>query len=271
VESIQAKAGIHESQLRCGVHMPGDAEAYRALVAQGLKPTANRNNCSGKHSGMLAFARMRGLALEGYLDPSHAVQQDILRAFSEMCEYPLGSIVLGTDGCSAPNFAIPLYHAALGYARLCDPRGLSEERARACGEITSAMVAHPEMISGPSDFDCRLMRASQGRIICKGGAEGYQALGLMPGALGPGSRGVGIVFKVSDGDLTYRTLDLEPVNRVRPAVALEILRQLGALSQAQLEQLAEFGPRLPSKNYRNIVIGESRPVFSLEKAGSHPG
>src|SRR5512141_3475434 len=56
-ESIQAKASIHESDLQCGVHMPGDAAAYKQLIAQGAAPTPNRNNCSGKHSGMLAHAR----------------------------------------------------------------------------------------------------------------------------------------------------------------------------------------------------------------------
>ena len=30
VESLQAKAGVHESDLQCGVHMPGDARAYKA-------------------------------------------------------------------------------------------------------------------------------------------------------------------------------------------------------------------------------------------------
>src|SRR5512140_1799382 len=77
-ESIQAKAGIHESELQCGVHMPGDPKAYKALIAHDEAPTPNRNNCSGKHSGMLAHARMRDLPLENYLDIQHPIQQDIL-------------------------------------------------------------------------------------------------------------------------------------------------------------------------------------------------
>src|SRR5512141_328796 len=77
-ESIQAKAGIQESDLQCGVHMPGDPVAYKALIAHGETPTPNRNNCSGKHSCMLAHAKMRGLPLATYLDPNHPIQQDIL-------------------------------------------------------------------------------------------------------------------------------------------------------------------------------------------------
>jgi len=262
-QGIQAKAGIQESDLQCGIHMPGDAEAYKSLLARHQSPTLNRNNCSGKHSAMLAHARMRGLPLDTYLENDHPIQQDILAGFADMCGVPKEQIEVGIDGCSAPNFAVPLYNAALAFARLCDPRSLSDGRAAACRKITTAMTTHPDMISGRGEFDCRLMQAGSGRIVCKRGAEGYQAIGLLPGALGEDSPGMGIAFKVSDGDLLFRTINIEPRNRVRPAVALEILRQLGALSEAQLQELAEFGPVLPLNNFRGLVTGESRAVFTL--------
>src|SRR5512143_898156 len=265
-EAIQAKVGIAEGHLQCGIHMPGDSAAYKALIARGEKPTPNRNNCSGKHSGMLAHAKMRGLPLENYLDMSHPIQQDILSAFAQMCGYARDDVEIGIDGCSAPNFAVPLRNSALGFAVLCDPRGLSEARARGCRAVTAAMTSFPEMVSGEREFDCRLMQVGRGRIVCKRGAEGYQAIGLMPGVLGAGAPGVGIAFKVSDGDLLFRTIDIEPLSRVRPAVTLEILRQLGALSDSQLNELSSFGPVLPIKNHRGIVVGESRPAFKLEKA-----
>ncbi|MFZ5903289.1 MAG: asparaginase [Chloroflexota bacterium] len=261
---IQARVGIDENNLQCGVHMPGDVTTYKALIARGEKPTANRNNCSGKHSGMLAHAKMRGLPLETYLENDHPIQQDILAAFAEMCEYPREKVELGIDGCSAPNFAVPLYNAALAFARLCDPHDLPAARAEACRAITSAMTSHPEMVSGRGEFDCRLMQVGQGKIVCKRGAEGYQAVGLLPGALGPDSPGIGIAFKVSDGDLLFRTINIQPLNRVRPAVTLEILRVLGALSESQLKELAEFGPILPIKNHRGLITGESHPIFRFQ-------
>jgi L-asparaginase II len=264
VESIQAKAGIRESDLLCGVHMPGDAKAYEALIAGGEAPTPNRNNCSGKHSGMLAHAKMRGLPLATYLEIEHPIQQDILTAVAEMSGYPREKIEVGIDGCSAPNFAVPLYNAALAFARLCDPHDLSEGRAKALTQITAAMTGHPEMISGENEFDCRLMRAGAGGIVSKRGAEGFQALGLKAGVLGPGSAGLGIAFKVSDGDLAFRTVDNEPVNRVRPAVALDILLQIGA-GEGLARELAAFGPVLPIKNHRGMTVGESRPAFRLKR------
>jgi L-asparaginase II len=263
-ESILAKAGLDGSYLQCGIHMPGDVPAYKRLIKYGEAPTPARNNCSGKHAAMLAHAKMRDLPLKNYLDFDHPIQRDILASFAEMCLFPPNRVQLGIDGCSAPNFAVPLYNAALAFARLCDPRNITERRASACRAITSAMTAYPEMVSGAGDFDTRLMQAGAGKIVCKRGAEGYQAIGLLPGALGPDSPGIGITMKITDGDFSERKLDLTGHPRVRPAVTLEILHQLGALSQAQLSELAEFGPVKQVRNHRGIIVGESRPVFDLQ-------
>jgi L-asparaginase II len=264
VASMQAKVGVDESHLQCGSHMPGDVRAYKRLIKSDQAPTPNRNNCSGKHTAMLAHAKMRNLPLDTYLDSDHLIQQDILATFAEMCLLPSNRIHLGIDGCSAPNFAVPLFNSAQAYARLTDPHDLAEVRANACHMITSAMMAHPEMISGPTEFDCRLMQVGAGKIVCKRGAEGFQAIGLLPGTISADSPGIGIAIKIMEGDLGQRRLDLTPYTRVRPAVVLETLKQLGALNEAQLDELSEFGPIKSVTNHRGIMVGESRPVFSLE-------
>lgn len=81
--------------------------------------------------------------------------------------------------------------------------------------------------------------------------------------LGPDSSGVGIALKVVDGDPARTALDLSHSARVRPAVALEILRQLEVLSSEQEQALATFGPVKPIKNHRGLVTGQTRPVFKL--------
>jgi L-asparaginase II len=272
VEEMQKKIGIEEDQLQCGIHLPSDVVAFKSFVKHDGQPTQNRNNCSGKHTAMLACAKMRRLPLENYLDLEHPVQQDILDSFADLCLLSVKEIEPGIDGCSAPNFAVPLYNAALGMARLCDPHELSEARADACRKIISAMTSHPEMVSGYGEFDCELMKAGEGKIVCKRGAEGYQIIGLMPGVLSPGAPGVGIAFKVSDGDAPRMSLDLVHVNRVRPAVTLEILHQMGVLSSKQEQVYPEydrralggFGPVKSIQNHRGIVTGRSRPVFELQ-------
>jgi len=263
VEAMQKKIGIQEHHLQCGTHMPDDVDEFKSMIVNDRKPTANYNNCSGKHTAMLAHAKMRGLPLENYLDINHTIQKDILATFAEMCQFPVADVELGLDGCSAPNFAVPLYNAALGMARFCDPRELSEARATACRKITAAMTAFPEMISGYGEFDEQLMKVGEGKIVTKRGAEGYQIAGIMPGVIAPDSPGLGIAFKVSDGDASRMADDLTTSTRVRPAVVLEILRQLGALSSKQEQALAGFGPVKSIKNHQNIVTGQSRPVFEL--------
>ena len=183
-----------------------------------------------------------------------------------MCSVPVEEIEVGIDGCSVPNFAIPLYNAALGFARLCDPRGLTVERASACRRITQSMMANPVMVGGLGRFDTLLMETCSGHIVAKGGAEGYMILGIMGGVLGAESPGVGIAFKISDGDLKIEKANGGTYNRVRPAVALEILRQMGYISKKELETLAaDFGPEKPVTNWRKMVVGETRPAFTLQR------
>jgi L-asparaginase II len=255
VSSIQAKIGVTEDDLLCGVHDPSDKPTAIAMRQRGDAPTPNRHNCSGKHTGMLAQAILRGLSKEEYIDPQHPVQQLIIKVFSEMTDMPVEQIGIGIDGCSAPVFALPLRNLAMAFARLGDPSELSPERAAACRQITHAMMTHPDMVAGPGRFDTIAMSLLEGRMFAKGGAEGYQGIGLLPGALGPGSPALGISFKIADGDQT---------GRARDVVAIEILRQLGLLSQAQIaEHLAEKAPR-PNTNWRQFVVGEIRPSFELK-------
>lgn len=257
VRAMQEKIGVTVDDLMCGFHYPYHEPTADAMKARGEQPTPYRHNCSGKHTGMLAHAKMRGLPTENYIAFDHPIQHDILDAFAAMCGIAPEKVALGIDGCSAPNFAVPLYNAALGYARLCDPRGLPSERAAACRRITAAMTAHPEMVGGPERFDTTLMRVARRRIVVKGGAEGYQGMGLLPGALGPDSPGIGIAIKISDGDSS---------GRARHGVSLEILRLLGALSDAEQDQMADFGPRKTLRNFRKLEVGESRPNFTLQDA-----
>jgi len=266
VTGLQQKIGIQEDQLLCGRHPISDEPTAEAMLLRGEQPRINRHNCSGKHSGMLAHAKLRNLSLNDYIQKDHPVQQTILKAFSEMCNLDPAKVEVGIDGCSVPTFAVPIRQAAFAVARLCEPIHLEETRARACKEITHAMTSNPEMVAGPGRFDTDLMSVSSGMILSKAGAEGYQVVGLMPGALGAGSPGVGIALKISDGDLGGHIRptfpDMFTDSRARPIAILSILKQLGALSSMQLEKLAGYDVRSIC-NWQKIPVGEYRTVFHL--------
>lgn len=258
LRSLQSKVGVVEADLLCGTHPIHHKPTKEAMQARGEEPTPNRHNCSGKHTGMLAYARILGMHGENikgtYINLEHLVQKNILNVIAEMCEISIADIKIGIDGCSVPNFALPLRNTALAFARLCEPVGMSRERTAACQMITNAMLTHPDMIGGPDSFDTSLMIETSGKIISKGGAEAFLGLGLMPDALSKGSPGIGIVIKIADGDLR---------GRAKPAVALEVLRQLGGVTDRELSSLDRFGPVLPVKNWRGIEVGVSRPNFKL--------
>jgi L-asparaginase II len=254
IAGIQAKIGVDEEHLMCGAHPPYHVESAKQLILRGEEPTPLRHNCSGKHTGMLAYAKLIGAPLDNYLDSEHPVQQHILNAFADMCLVPSQEIALGIDGCSAPVFSVSLYHAALGWARLVDPRELSEPRADACRTITRAMSAHPNMVAGPDRFDTAMMQYGGSQIVAKTGAEGYQGIGIMPGTVRPDSPGLGIAIKIADGDRR---------GTISPAVALEVLRQLGVLNPQLQKDMEDFGPAVKVKNWRKLVVGEMYPVFKL--------
>jgi L-asparaginase II len=263
LKSAQGQAGVNEDQLLCGVHPPLDAETARRLRTEGLEPTPNRHNCSGKHTGMLAMARFLGVPREEYVDPGHPVQQRIMAAFADMCGIGADHVGLAVDGCSVPTFAVPLRAAATAYALLADPSRLPPSRAAACRRIFTAMASHPFLVGGPGRFDTAVMEAGDGRLVSKGGAEGYQGIALAPGVAGRGSPGLGIAFKISDGDQGKRT-DSPPGQRAGARVALAILDSLGALDSAQRHRLAAFEDRRVT-NWRGLNVGEIRVCLRLER------
>lgn len=253
VRGIQAKIGVSENDLMCGTHPPIDKETLKDLILNHEEATPNRHNCSGKHTGMLAQARLRNLPIENYIDLQHPVQQTILHVFAEMCGLPVEKVETGIDGCSVPTFAVPLRNSALAYARLCDPGNLAPNRAEACRRITQAMTHNSFMVGGPGRFDTLLMTLANGTLLAKGGAEGYQGIGILPDTIEPGSPAMGIAFKISDGDAN---------GRAGPCVSLEVLRQLGAITKREMEGLSSFGSQ-PIYNYRKLKVGEMTPGFNL--------
>ena len=270
LKGIHQKLGISADDLLCGMHNPSDIDTAERMFLNGEMNTPLRHNCSGKHTGMLAHCLLRGLSIKDYINPTHPIQQTIFQTFSEMTGIPLSQIPLGTDGCSAPVFAVPMRAAAWAFACLADPSSKPEPRRSALAHIFRAMTSNPDMIAGPGAFDTELMTVGAGKILSKGGAEGYQAIAVLPGACGPDSPAYGITIKISDGDLSERDREThgnhiahDGGGRARTTVAIEVLRQLGALSEDQQKALKIYSAR-SQYNWRHIQVGEIRPAFQLE-------
>jgi L-asparaginase II len=257
--SMLRKIGLGPEALKCGVHDPFSPEVSRRLRERGEAPNVLQNNCSGKHAGMLALALHLGAPTETYDEPTNPVQLAIGETVSRLSGIPLEDIAVGVDGCGVPVFGITVRAMARMYARLVAPPAEFDEQLRnACARIVAAMTTHPELIGGTSErLDTKIMKAAQGRVISKVGAEGVYTAGVLPCADWP--RGLGLAIKIEDGD----------DHRARPTVVIESLRQLGVLVDESLEAVSRYA-FFPVRNRRGEVVGEVTPEFKLKQAGNTP-
>jgi len=235
VRRILGRIGASAHDLQCGSHAP----AFYA--ATGKTPPRRRwsalcHNCSGKHSGFLAWCRMHGRPLAEYLDPGSPLQRRIRAGLGRLL--PGTRLVRGTDGCSAPNYAMPLQAIARLYCRLASDAGLDAMR--------SAMTRHPDVVSGTGRMDLALMRTGKGDWVAKGGAAGLQAIGVR-------SRGIGIAVRIADGNPAA----------VR-AATVSALQQLKLLANPRPTPLAPFAEGIV-RNDRGREVGRIDARFRLPR------
>ncbi|MFH2056095.1 MAG: asparaginase, partial [bacterium] len=212
--------GLDESYLKCGTHVPYELtrKGYIPFKGQTFSPLAH--NCSGKHSGQLALALQLGDDPADYINPDSKAQQAVRQSFAEMYDIPSDQMTMGTDGCSLPNYALPLRNMAKAYATLITRNVDSPLRKEACETVIRAMRKHPVMISGKGRCDLVITRACDD-VILKVGGEAVQLIGVL-------SKGIGIAIKIADGG-----------KRALCPVIIETLRQLGVFSDDQVKELAE--------------------------------
>jgi L-asparaginase II len=237
VRSLQAKGGIDPSALQCGAHPPACTRASVALARSGGKPGVLHNNCSGKHTGMVLTAKHMGWPVEVYLEMNHPLQVENRRNLAVFAGMDAAAVALGIDGCSAPNFALPLANSAAAFARLAEPdASIPPAHAAAARRIARAMMAFPRQVAWEGEGDAALMGAAPGKIVSKLGAEGVQGVGV------PG-RGLGLALKVEDGSA-----------RARLPLTVALLRAAGIFDEAAA---ARVGPPADTvlRNHRGTEVG----------------
>ena len=241
--SVLGKIGLTVEALACGIAKPMSSKVAKELMAQKLPYQVVHNACSGKHSGMLALAQMLGVAITGYTELEHPVQQLMYQAVADSAHLAKGEVETGIDGCGVPVFYLPLHNMAWAYARLAKPElgdwGAKEGVVR---KIRDVMLAHPQIVAGSRRFDTVLMNVTKGRILAKIGAEAVYCMASVPD-------GIGITFKIDDG--SYRA--------VAP-VGIAILKKLDLISVAEHQVLLESFPHI-LKNHRGDCIGAVESVL----------
>jgi L-asparaginase II len=250
--SILGKADALPALLRCGCHVPFKFSWFDQLPPAGETWSELHHNCSGKHAGFLAAARLQGAALDDYINPLHPVQIASRKALASCVGLNADDLIAGTDGCSAPTYALPLHSLAQGFARLAlgkdVPDEASHEYKHGLDIAFNAMTTHPEMVSGEGRNDLAYTLAGGGDWVCKIGAEGVQAIGIR-------SLGLGIAIKVADGNM----------RGLHPAT-VAVLEQLGLMNTERRAALASWAnPAL--KSAAGLSVGDIVPAVQLRELG----
>lgn len=245
VTRLLDKLGRSEADLHCGCHLPIQYGDHN-LPPLGSVFDQRHHNCSGKHAGFLGYCALHG-HVGDYLSAAHPLQEDIRHTVARLANMAGDQLWAGIDGCSAPNYGLPLSRLAMLWARLATgDSGIDVEHDRALASLASAMRAHPEMVSGTGRCDLAITEASGGDCLAKVGADGVYTLGIR-------SRGLGVAIKIADGHLGALY-----------ATAVSVLLQLGVI--ARTDRLAPWidPPITSAKGER---IGSQQAIFRLPDPG----
>lgn len=203
-----ADLSMSEPDLRCGSHEPYDRAERDRLILAHEQPCQIHNNCSGKHAGFLTMVRHMKAGPE-YVEVDHPLQRAIKDAFEETTGE--ASPGYGIDGCSAPNFATSVHGLARAMGRFAAAGKAGDTRDRAMHRLTQAMARHPELVAGEGRACTELMRAMDGRVAIKTGAEAV-FIAIVP------EKRMGIALKIVDG-----------ASRASEAVIAALLVRIGVL------------------------------------------
>ena len=197
VRRILAAADLTEDDLQTPPDWPVDEQAAADLIRAGRGKSSITMNCSGKHAGMLATARLNGWPTQNYRDPDHPVQLAILRTIDDLAGEQAG--LLAMDGCGAPLYAVSLYGLARAFGRLVAATDGPEAK------VAEAIRSHPENVSGSRRDELALHRAIPG-LVGKAGAEAVYAVGFPDGT--------GVAVKISDGSPRARAVAMAATLKV---------------------------------------------------------
>jgi len=238
VDALLHRLGLAHGALACGAHPPIGEAARNALIRSGQAPSPLHNNCSGKHAGMLATAVHLNEGVEGYELAGHPVQARIRSVFSDVAGVDLAGVVPGIDGCSVPNWPLPIDRLAVAFARIVSGEGLEGARARAFRRLLDACWAQPEAMAGEGRFETGLLKRFRGEVFVKGGAEGVSCGGIR-------SQAVGFAIKVNDG--TQRAAE----------------KAVGAILARLIEGAEDLGKPSILTNAAGVAVGDVRAGAAL--------
>ena len=237
LEEWLIKLNIDKELLKCGIHNPLNKKYSDKLLLSGKKPNQLHNNCAGKHLGMISACLTNFMDVKKYLEPNHPYQIKIKSVLEFFTETKINNNQIGTDGCSAPQYAFPLENLAVSMINLIKQykeKNIYSEEVRLLFESISK---YPQLTGSKSIYPTQLMLATNGNIFAKEGAEGVLLFAHKV-------KKIGGVIKVEDGN-----------ERALPSVANEIFKKLNILNRKELNKLSKWTNE-NILNHQKKIIGK---------------
>lgn len=233
IQTWLKRLNLSIQDLECGTHYPSHQNATIELLNSHEQVSPIHNNCSGKHTGMLAACLSLRVPTKGYTDRNHPLQIMIKEILEDFCDTKITSDDTAIDGCSIPTYFLNLKKLALAVARFSAPTGRFEKYKKASHKIINAISQNPYYLGGTDRYCTKMTQALKGQGFVKTGAEGVMFACL------PEKR-IGIALKVTDGTTRGAELSMS-----------FILNKLGVLTQ---NDYSEFS-KVEVKNWNQIVTG----------------
>ena len=233
VKSILHKINLKESDLECGFHFPLNQENKTNLYSKKVSQSNIYNNCSGKHSGLLAFIKNLNIHTKGYINHGHPIHAYINNYIEKLAGTKPKQYAI--DGCSLPTPYFNLFTLAKMYIQL-----ITAKPKTTLAKVCSSMTQFPTMVAGSKGFDTHFMQIFNGQAVSKGGAEGMQALAIKTNR----DEYIALALKVSDGS-----------HRGNYVSCVKILQHLNIIDNKKANLLLDFVKK-DRHNLNRLKVGE---------------
>ena len=147
------------------------------------------HTCSGEHAAILRALRNMGINRAGYTLPQSdwfPLYLDVLRRFLVKPDWE--PVRVSKDGCGLPTVSNTVNELAVLFAGLVATKDQDW--------IWEAMQRHPDLVGGFNRLDSTILKAGEGCVLAKEGADGLLGLGIVHPDY---PNGLGIVVKIAHG------------------------------------------------------------------------
>ena len=236
LENWLKKIKLNKSYLKCGSHYPLNTKAAERLLRSNRKINQLYNNCAGKHLAMITSCIVNKYSVKNYLEFNHPHQLKIREIFEKFSETKINPDNYGIDGCSAPQYSFRMKDINKLLLNLNNSYKNKFDNNFETKLLIDSILKNPNYIGGSDSLDSKIMKISNKKIFCKGGAEGvFLFIDLVKDISG--------VIKVSDGN-----------ERAIPNLLYNLFKKLNIMNKFELAKFKKLY-NFQILNHANILVG----------------